>query len=250
MQVIETSQEPEATPVPIPEDAIQTEDGFIVDPASGEILGLVIPELAETDNRDQVAFAEQIMKRMQFAASKAASCDNRLAPIVDSINAKLDAVLKEFETDPEVISLRARAGLIEKQRLEAARRYHYLESTHGEAIKQAAQLKTTPKNRTWINDWGLVKLRKVPTNVEVLDPTRAVLLCKDLGWDAAIVVKESIAKSEFKARVLGVFPAVEADPFDGEAREALNKLTESGGVYAIVPEHDKAEIFTGVPKPL
>lgn len=229
-------------PTEQPSQPIVTDDGFVVDLETGEIIGTEISEFNPLTQQQE--YAEYIMRRLQKIDANLAHhlCD--LARVTDAEREFVDQELERIALLPEMRLFAAQRQNCESMANGLIKKRNWLFEANRGVLLQVAQANTTAKNRTWTSMFGKVALRKLPSQLEVTDEATAVTLAKKLKWTTAI--KEAINKSEFKRLLLDLYACEGVKKPKARDVKALQLVTESSTAFALTPERDKMTVDTGL----
>jgi hypothetical protein len=189
--------------------------GFMIDPETGEILGML-----DTTDRFEVKAqddAEWVLKKMLSAEADMAAIDNM----------------------PDVIKAKAVLENAEKMKREQQRKLDWLHRRFDNELGEFARRQLEgQKGKTFKTIYGSISLRVKKGGLKVLDPAKALLMAK-MDYPHAVKTTESflismLTDSEKETLVKGLTGTVWTD--EDEARKA----------FTVDPDSETVTVKTGV----
>lgn len=204
------------------------QDGFLVDPETGEIVEATVPESGPFPGPSQ-AFVESVIARMRRHAAQAAVAGKARDEAAAAVEAMEKRLLEALQDDPEYVELCNRRQNAAQMTEKNVRRVEFLELAYASVFREFAhdQLAGTG-SRTWESPLGRISLRTVPARLEVANPEMAA------NW-LELAAPEAVKRS---VQVSKIPEALRKDILANGAPEA------SG--LAVVPESERVSVNTGI----
>jgi len=239
-----------------------TDDGLILDPATGEVICADLPEGIEPPAQSEGArtgatlgFVEWVLSKIHARHAIRAARARQANELRAQLQSWLEDAVKQFNNEPEVIAINARIASLDSQAARASRGAEFLESAYLGALGDFARsMLAGQKVRTWQSPsgYGAIALTKQQPGLEITDAQAALAFAKE---HAPFAVVESVSKKEIKKGVLNLFAGtLEIDPeWTDEAKaivkdgfEKAQQALYASNAFQYTPASDKVTIKTGV----
>ena len=238
-------------------DKTIADDGFIIDPETGEVLGVVVPVEFEsdTDNKEAVppiGFIEWVLGKIHGKDAIAKAQGRKAQALEDEVEQRAAAALEVFYQEPETVALMARIAALTKQANAASKAADWLQTAYAPTLGNFARLMTKgQRTRTWNSPSGFggISLVSQPAKVTVTNDAAAIAFAEE--WAPETVRKFTTTELDAKAlksHILALYAEAPAD-LDAEATE--ERLAKESALYAsrafeYVPSFDKVTVKTGI----
>jgi len=222
-----------ATGDPFSESKYIVEDGILLDPETGEIVGFVAPDGGEiTDPNAAPAvdegFVKWVLRKMLARKSKISGAELDKAAAEEANRAIYEAMLEKMTRDPEFIANTEIMACADKIIAGESRVLDFFTKRFTSMLMEFAKTELGDKKvRTWSSTVGSLALRKKGGKVIVTDADKLLRWAKANHPDA-VKVEESVLVSKLPKDVkpLADMPAEDGDePIEGNGL-AISEVIE------------------------
>lgn len=151
-------------------------EGYLIDPETGEVLGMASLPKPEFRVEDAES-ADWVLKKICDAESEAARIKMVLASVQERLETEIKAQLRRVE---------------------------YLKYRFGPDLEHFAKENLPKGKKTWKGVWGEVSFRSTKSRLDIVDEEKAIAWAKsDAALEVAVKVTEKLNKSELPQEVVG-----------------------------------------------